>query len=435
MASMLDCESVFFARMDNMGLKDFVKRFKEIGWTTMANFAFSVEFQPGTGPSKELLHNVVFKRLFPDMQEGDCNKEIIAVRRLYWESYSRAAVDMHRRMSPEAETAITRQLPKEERGARLAALKAKLGVGFEVAEETEPSDLLVDKFVTMQERGVLKYLQWEELTKWDTEIRGEPKKDPYFRFVGKHLEYEEPLAGQTADTASDLKLANAFTRRGIALELAQLMSYTVHNGMVQMFLRGYARTAVAGHAEISLIQIKNADEEVFVRLAAKTRLGLNLGPGGVFPLDALLPDILKEQSVVTHLAPLQLSNPSTRMLTSEPSSSGGQSKAEKRYANDVASLKAENKRLKAANNNSKGKGKGKDKGKKGNKNNRYDNGPMPRELWGLESKTPNGAPICFGYNPQSGRQNASEHGGCRRGKHVCAKKGCGGQHPAFECRK
>jgi len=32
----------------------------------------------------------------------------------------------------------------------LQALKQKLGVGFEIAEEAEPSDLLVDKFVTMQ---------------------------------------------------------------------------------------------------------------------------------------------------------------------------------------------------------------------------------------------------------------------------------------------
>lgn len=125
--------------------------------------------------------------------------------------------------------------------------KQNLGWASRLAEETEPSDLLVDKLVTMQEKGVLKHLQWEEITKWDTEIRGEPKRDPYF-LAGKHLEYEEVLAEQTADTASDLKLANAFTSRGIALELAQLMSYTVHDGMVKMCLREYARPAIAGHA-------------------------------------------------------------------------------------------------------------------------------------------------------------------------------------------
>lgn len=140
--------------------------------------------------------------------------------------------------------------------------------------------------------------------------------------------------------------------------------------------------------------------------------------------------------MVTHMAPLQLSNPATKTVANEPSSSGPQAKAEQRYANDIANLKAENKRLKAANNNAKGKSKGKDKGKKGNKSGRFDNNtPMPRELWGLESKTQNGAPICYGYNTQAGCRNATEHGGCRRGKHACAQKGCGGQHPAYECKK
>lgn len=140
----------------------------------MANFACSVEFRPGTGPSQEMLHRVVFKKVFPSFEEGDSSEEIIAVRRLYWECYSGAAADMHRRMSPDVDAEKPRQLPKEERAARLEALKIKLGTGFEIPEETEPSDLLVDKYVTMQEKGVLKYLQWEELTKWDTEVRGEP---------------------------------------------------------------------------------------------------------------------------------------------------------------------------------------------------------------------------------------------------------------------
>jgi len=69
---------------------------------------------------------VVFKKLFLDIAEGDCKPEIIAVRRLYWESYSGAAVAMHRRMAPDTEADKPRQPPKEERTSRLAALKTKL---------------------------------------------------------------------------------------------------------------------------------------------------------------------------------------------------------------------------------------------------------------------------------------------------------------------
>ena len=255
-SSMMDSESVFFARIDNMGLTSLAKEFKKFGWTSMANFAFATEFQPGTGPSSELLNKAVFKKLFPHMEEGDSSKEIIAVRRLYYECYGAAGADLHRRMSPDAEQEKPRQLPKEERASPLQALKVKLGTGFDIEGETEPSDLLVDKFVTMQERGVLRYLQWDELTKWDSEVKGEPKKDPYFALAGKHLEYHEAIEELTADTASDLKLLNALERRGVALELAQLMSYTVHHGIVKWFMREYNRAAAPGHAKITLLQIK-----------------------------------------------------------------------------------------------------------------------------------------------------------------------------------
>lgn len=74
MASMLDCESVFFARMENMDLGKFIDRLKGFGWTTMANFAFSVEFQPGQGLSKEHLHNVVFKSYSPTSKRGTATR-------------------------------------------------------------------------------------------------------------------------------------------------------------------------------------------------------------------------------------------------------------------------------------------------------------------------------------------------------------------------
>ena len=72
---------------------------------------------------------------------------------------------------------------------------------------------------------------------------------------------------------------------------------------------------------------------------------------------------------------------------------------------------------------SKGKGKGrKHSGNAGN---------MPYELQGME-KSHGGKPICFGYNCKSGCSNSVDGNRmCSRGKHVCARKGCGGDHPAF----
>lgn len=145
------------------------------------------------------------------------------------------------------------------------------------------------------------------------------------------------------------------------------MSFKVHDGVVKWFLREYSRPAIRGHEEISLLQIKNADEEIFVRLAAMTRTGLNLAPGGAFPLDGLVPEVLRDPRVTKLMDVLQSTNPAAKSLAAETNSAGRQTKAEKRMASELAALKAENKRLRTASSGSRGKGKGKDKGNKSNK--------------------------------------------------------------------
>ena len=63
----------------------------------------------------------------------------------------------------------------------------------------------------MQENGDLKYLQWDNLTKWDAEIRGQPKKDPFFKVNKSNLfELEEATVSAPADTGTDQKLTKAF---------------------------------------------------------------------------------------------------------------------------------------------------------------------------------------------------------------------------------
>jgi len=427
--------------------EEIIKKFSDRGWASYADFAFTARFQPGAGPDEERLYTAIMKKIFPDMQPEDDSPQIIKVRRLYYEAYSIAALDLQRRMAPEPESEKPRQLPKEERSARLKALREKLGVGFEIEEETEPSDMLVDKFVAMQERGALKYVPWDELTKWESEARAEPKKDPHFKISTdnnqrRFLELEEPAATEkAADTGTDLKLANALTRRGVALELAQLMSFKVHDTLVKWYLREYAHPAVPGFAKISLTQIRNADEEVFVRLAALTRAGLGLTTNGALPLDALLPTVMKETRVTQHMTSLQLTNPALK-----GNGSGQQSRqladtaqTDKRLMSQIENLKNENKKLRSQkannfNNNNKGGGKGK-KGK-GSKSSSTDprGEKMPFELRGLE-RTWKGVPICFGFNCQSGCANVVNNGGCKKGRHICAKPNCGGPHPAYECNK
>ena len=82
----------------------------------------------------------------------------------------------------------------------------------------------------------MQYLQWEDLTKWDAEIRGESKKDPFFKISkSNQVELEEAPAPIYADTGTALKLANAFKRRGVAMELAGSLSFKSHELIVDWF--------------------------------------------------------------------------------------------------------------------------------------------------------------------------------------------------------
>ena len=167
---------------------------------------------------------------------------------------------------------------------------------------------------------------------------------------------------------------------------------------------------------------------------------MQLAPDGSYPLDALLPGVLKETRVTQHMTGLQLTNPALK------GNGGGQpqrqqpdkSQSEKRFANQLENLKNENKKLRAGKsnnyNNDKGGGKGKkSKGSKGwGDNSKGDR--MPLELVGLE-RTWKGVPICFGYNCRSGCSMPPQNGGCKKGKHVCAKPTCGSPHPAYECNQ
>eukprot|EP00973_Karenia_brevis_P095869 12429516-Karenia_brevis.AAC.1 len=125
------------------------------------------------------------------------------------------------------------------------------------------------------------------------------------------------------------------------------------------------------------------------------------------------------------------------LLTQLPATSAGQ----KRDNSELDRLREENKRLRSASasswQNNFGKGKSAGKGKKGTgKQGKGGNTPMPRELIDMGCvPSINGQRLCYSYNMQKGCQNNVKDGECQNGAHKCAKRGCGGNHPATACKR
>ena len=66
-----------------------------------------------------------------------------------------------------------------------------------------------------------------------------------------------------ADVGTDLKMAFAPRRRGLALDIGDIISYENHDFLVNKLIEAYLRDPPPGYARVSLAQLARADTEAF----------------------------------------------------------------------------------------------------------------------------------------------------------------------------
>ena len=347
------------------------------------------------------------------------------------------AADINRRSTMPDEDEKPKKLPLAEKEARWDTVKAKY-VGLELEGELEPSDSLVDKFVQMEECGQLRYIKWEEFTRKNQEVRG-VKKDEFWK--------EDPVTGAlkrfqrdnevTIDLGDDkLQMKYALQRRGLALELANIMSFDVHEKLVNRYFLEMSREQLPGYGKVTVDQIRMTDKEVFARLGEHSRKGydsIELPFVDQLPLDPILIKVLDEVRIATLLMPLP-----------GYSRSAPKHESNKREQQVIEGLQSQIKKLRQnkdnekngkANGNGKGNGK-KDKNKdkdRGDKRGKKRTRNVPQGLIGMSSVA-NGKPLCFDYNLPHGCTTTGESR-CPRGEHCCAFPGCQGEHSLQKCPK
>jgi hypothetical protein len=385
------------------------------GWSSMGEFAFAANYSPGQQDDSNFVVEIV------EALTGDrASSKKAALRRLFFESFSQVATEMAARTVRADDEDKPRRLPGIEREARLEILKGQLD-GLEIEEDLEPSAALVDKIHTMYETGELRYLKWEEITKREDEMNG-VKVEPVWKTDGNGMIKQSLVRLENpADVSSELLLRFALQRRGVALHVGGLMTFKVHETIVKFLMRELRQEALPGYSKVSLEQIQNADRYIFTRAAKITAGNLRPDAIGCPKLDAIIPEVLKEHRL-------------SALITQMPrSGGGGQSHGHKRESGELAELREEVKRLKAAggkggkqagNNHPKGKGGGKQQKKGTNKG-----GIVPAELKGC-NPTLDGKRLCFAYNLGGCDQSKDS---CAKGLHKCMRPGCGKNHPAKKC--
>ena len=86
-------------------------------------------------------------------------------------------------------------------------------------------------------------------------------------------------------------LQYALRRRGVAYEVAQAMSFEVHEAIVNYLFFELKKEPMEGFSQVTLQQVAAADRELHVRLAEATRAGFRVGPAGELPLDLHVKEI------------------------------------------------------------------------------------------------------------------------------------------------
>ena len=114
----LESAALFKKKISQFGLNDYQDQFPALGWTSMAEFAFSANFQPGCSDEAPFLNEVVIPVL------GDANHpKKAALRRLFFEAFTTMAADAQHRASQTDDDTKIRKLPKEERRCGWRSLK------------------------------------------------------------------------------------------------------------------------------------------------------------------------------------------------------------------------------------------------------------------------------------------------------------------------
>jgi hypothetical protein len=414
---MVDSKAVFLARARAIGVQEAtLQAMERRGWDTLGGYAFSCAYTPGA-PDDAILVNQV---MIPLLGRAD-HAGAPALRRLFYESFTMIAADLKHRA--ERSDDAPRRMPNPERHARYLRVVRKLS-NFEIAGAYEPANSVIDAAAAMIDEGIIKYIAWDICITRDQELLA-GKKDKSFRpdstgHLQEHIESKFPQA----DLTTDLKLQQALFRRGVACEIAQLMTYSAHDKIVQLLLRELHQEVPPGYKAISYAQILRADVMIFRRMAELTRGGLDPDERGELPTDKAVNGILLESRVLMLLSPLPSGSSAAAAGTAAMAAASAHDEDEVPVKpKAVAKTKAKAKAKSKAKASSRTLDKSDPKGRR----------VLPKGLSG-SSRNSKGEPLCFGFNTKDkGCPDAVPGAKCARGWHSCMV--CGGNHGVFDCKK
>ena len=367
------------------------------GLDSLAKYAFSSSYVPGQADESPFVR-VVRQALARDPTVG----ELAALRHLLHEAYSMTGAELRQQVERQ-EDAPPKRLAQPERADRLSRQQARL-VGLRIEGVLEPSDRLIDLMVAQYEDNRVSYVELSRCTSKDQEVVSASTKEDKLLTVDSSgsVKCKHAPSKEEADLSSDLLLRYALTRRGLAAEQANLVSFSNHDKWTEHLMKSRLEEPPAGYSRVSQQQLVNADRKLWQKVAELTRAGVQSTAEGR-PIDKVWNQACSHPDVLHLLQPLP--SPATPVVTSP-----------KDWTRPGPYATGQGKGFRE-------KGKGKGKGF-----------VMPQDLKHGVPNTTNGNRLCFGYNRGS-CPNRTKSGRCQFGLHVCCYPKCHKSHPYVQCPK
>ena len=279
--SLVDSTPVFEARARAIGIDDqVITQMGLRGWVSHATYAFSVATTPGG--DEQIFADGVITPLLGNADHRDAPK----LRRLFFEAHTLTAAEMKRKVDS-TEQEAPRKLPAPEIAQRIELLQARIHPLI-VANFLEPSHHLINSLVQCVEDGRVRYIEWARCTSRTQEVNN-VKEDNDLKIWKAdssgaiRATNKDPALAAVLNT--ELDVHHALRRRGVAYEIAQAMTFEVHESIINYFFFELKKEPMEGFAQVTLQQVAAADRELHVRLAEATRAGFRNGPAGELPLD------------------------------------------------------------------------------------------------------------------------------------------------------
>ena len=373
---------------------------------TFNNLAFAVCGQPGQLDSGR----------FQQVMDGAFHAPTIGLesmmRQLSYEAITVAVAAIRLRVEPQQEGQIKR-LPPQERDERMRKQAASI-TGFAIQGDYEPAHAVVDFFTTMLEECAPRYLPLSKCISREQELQSQRVDKRIVVLEDQQLQVKNRAPDAVADLSTDLKVQNAFIRRGLACEQAGLISYATHEKVRHAFMAHMTRAAPGGFKAPDIAAVLRADKELWMKAFERCKSSIRMEPSGKLPMDVALLELYNGPEVVFHLLPTPAAAGTKRQRSPE-------SPTETKTQADPPQPK----------------GKPAAKPKNKNKKRTGDRVKVPDSLKGYSGMNKDNLRVCYNYNLPHGCSNGTHekdgHTRCVKGCHECIK--CGGKHSMQTCHK